>query len=146
MKKICKQCEQEFEKVPSDSVSYFMNRRMFCSKRCADIAAKGKRNSPDTELKSLPGSSNPQWKGGRYLTTQGYVSIWVGLHKRQLEHRYVMEKHLGRKLTRSDHVHHLNGDKQDNRLENLELVGIKEHGTRHAMQRWHGINPSQGAF
>jgi hypothetical protein len=42
-----------------------------------------------------------------------------------------MEQHLGRKLLPTEHVHHKNGDPLDNRLENLEVLGSKEHMILH---------------
>lgn len=66
-----------------------------------------------------------------YINPHGYRAFWLN-GKHVLEHRYIMEQHIGRKLNRREHVHHINGNRADNRLENLELLGIHNHSRLHA--------------
>ena len=61
---------------------------------------------------------NSHWKGDRFINNRGYVFVWVG-DRKIFEHRFVMEKHLGRKLKKIEIVHHKNEIKTDNRIENL---------------------------
>ena len=49
----------------------------------------------------------------------------------KLEHRAIMEEHLGRKLERNEYVHHINGNKKDNRLENLMVMTPQAHNDLH---------------
>ena len=47
------------------------------------------------------------------------------------EHRFIMEQHLGRKLDSNELVHHINENKRDNRIENLEVISRSEHSRMH---------------
>lgn len=68
------------------------------------------------------GPESPSWRGGEHVTTKGYVTVLdLESGKRHLKHRLVMEEHLGRKLLADETVHHKNGKRSDNRIENLEL-------------------------
>lgn len=62
----------------------------------------------------------------RWLDSDGYVLIYVPTHNggrsTQKEHRWVMENMLGRKLKPTEHVHHKNGIRYDNRSENLIVL------------------------
>lgn len=59
--------------------------------------------------------------GSRYVNRDGYVVVKCEDGRIVGEHRVVMEQHLGRPLKRGETVHHVNGIRDDNRIENLEL-------------------------
>ena len=79
----------------------------------------------------MQAENHPNWKGGRYIDTRGYVQVRIGPNKYVREHRLVMERHLGRPLAKGECVHHRNGDKTDNHIENLELTTQNRHTKHH---------------
>ena len=76
----------------------------------------------------LSGEKSSAWKGGRSIDQNGYVEIRIN-KKKYFEHRFVWEKVNG-KIPKGYIIHHLNGDKQDNRIENLCMLPRKEHSPK----------------
>lgn len=84
------------------------------------------------------GRKSHKWKGGKFTTSKGYVMSRSPEHLNAcngyvFEHRLVMEEHLGRYLLKHETVHHKNGIRSDNRIENLELW-TKSHGDGYRYQ------------
>jgi len=77
----------------------------------------------------------------RIKTPEGYVLVYCPNHPHAkskghiYEHRYIMEKFLNRFLLRSEHIHHKNGIKDDNRIENLDLNSHSGHAKYHSNGR-----------
>ena len=88
------------------------------------------------------GENSAQWRGGKNKTSSGYIQIWLSSQdfffpmahcdNYILEHRLVMAQYLGRCLQRWEVVHHKNGVKDDNRIENLELTLKGSHSLSHS--------------
>lgn len=154
----CKQCGEDFEVTPAWARN---GRRKFCSKECHTKgnyrpSRTGERHSEESRKKMADANTgkflrenSSQWKGGRYYSSTGYVYVMVDTldPKKQmlardmligrrnqryiLEHRVNAAAKLGRTITHSEVVHHLNGVKDDNRPENLTVQSRKGHSQAH---------------
>lgn len=89
---------------------------------------------------SLPkarfGADNHMWRGGRTVASNGYILVRVGVghHLADVrgyayEHRVNAEQKIGRRLEAGEQVHHIDGNKQNNTLDNLEVCSS-------AIQHW----------
>lgn len=77
--------------------------------------------------------NHPNWKNGRIVQPDGYILVWTKTRTYTLEHRLVMSKHLKRDLLPSEIVHHINGIRDDNRIENLQIMTSSEHSRHHRL-------------
>jgi len=101
---------------------------------------KGIHPSPKTEFKKgkCYRENNISWKGGRRLNERGYVLIRLPDYMKNgygYEHRIVIETSLKRKLNPKEVVHHINGNRQDNRIENLLVTTQGSHLKLHKEKR-----------
>src|SRR3990167_253277 len=93
--------------------------RIFCSTKCRYQYQRGTRH--------------PNWQTGNRIHPSGYILVRQPSHPYAdkngyvREHRLVMESKLRRLLEKNEHVHHLNGIRIDNRVENLQVLSPSEH-------------------
>jgi hypothetical protein len=115
LERTCVTCGNVFLCKPSDDRSGAV--RTHCSRACI---------YPNKKL-SLP--------VGKYKSYDGYVVInrTPDGRKQIKEHRYLFEQAIGRRLLPTEVVHHINHDKLDNRLENLQLLSRSEHNKLHKL-------------
>jgi hypothetical protein len=110
---ICTQCGVTFkrEKAALEQMQR-QKSKPFCSRQCSSAFRRGKR---------IVG------RKGKYVDPKGYIHVYIPEHPMAgstgyiPEHRLIMEKFLGRSIYPEETVHHKNGIRNDNRLENLEL-------------------------
>lgn len=111
------------------------------------LRGSARRGSPEARARQSAGqrgANNPAWKGGRHIDRHGYVWLRIASddaigmamlssRTRQYvqEHRLVMARALGRPLVKGEAVHHVNGKRDDNRLENLKLFASNADHLRH---------------
>lgn len=113
---------------------YFESRK-FCSMNCYRKSESYASGIYKKGHEGLCGDKNPAWKGGMVNHVKGYFKIRTDKKIYRLQHRYIIENSLGRSISRGEVVHHINGDKKDNRLENLMLMSNSEHSRLHAKMR-----------
>lgn len=115
--RLCAKCGRLFRPAKASSA--------YCSRPCAR-SKNGGHNRKD----------GPTW----WVNAKGYIEgrVWVdGVRVGVKQHRWIMEQHLGRPLSPTEDVHHRNGSKSDNRLENLELIDHGAHSIITNRQRKH---------
>ena len=90
-----------------------------------------------TPLAGRRGPDHPAWKGGRSVDRDGYVRLYLPDHPWPRKSGYVlahvaaMELQIGRRIAPNEVVHHRDHDRQNNALDNLELMDGAEHMRRH---------------
>ena len=96
-------------------------KRFFTDEHCKKIS-EGKIKRANIDAK------------GFSLKPSGYIEITRGINKGRLQHIVFIEQYLGRRLFAFECVHHINGIRSDNRIENLEVMTRKEHNRLHAIK------------
>lgn len=125
IKATCAECGVLFEALEAERKRGWGR---FCSTSCStSFNRRGKRSN--------------NWSGGKTHISSGHVTVYApddphaGKNGYALEHRIVAARAIGRQLTDTEIVHHVNGDEADNRPENLQVMSQSEHMRLHNQLR-----------
>lgn len=116
--------------VSKSSVSYWVRDVELTEEQQQKLYGKWKTDFKEIRNKVSAGLKTRYENNVEYCNKYGYV-----LKNRERVHRKIMEEHLKRPLTDDEIVHHINGIKDDNRIENLKVVTKYEHGNIHNGKR-----------
>jgi hypothetical protein len=132
----CDHCGIEFSKVRNGK--YNTDSKSYC-KKCIDTIGANKLASLAGYDSKVKNQFEPN-VGKIIIGKDGYPEIYIGKsypyrpggYRSIREHVYVMETHLKRRLKKGEVVHHIDGDKTNNHIENLFLTSTEEHNKIHA--------------
>ena len=128
-----RECYYEMKRIRKDRVFWTDEMRNKLSKKYIGDGNPmyGRKGwSKGMKRTDICGENHPRWKGGYWISKDGYKIIENSVETngaRKAEHRKIIEEFIGRKLSTDEIVHHKNGNKLDNRIENLSVVSRAEH-------------------
>lgn len=142
---VCEICGRRFHRK---QYQIDKNKHHYCSKECANIAARIRMSGENNHQYGLRGELNASWRGGRHTTSYGYILVHCPEHPfangdgNVFEHRLVAEKYLltpeasveinGKKYLSPDYVvHHIDFDHKNNDVSNLVIMEKGQHISYH---------------
>jgi len=114
--------------------------------RADGVRGAAKKGLLGSGMRGVKRSFSDEWKQkiskaklgkgrGWTLKPSGYIEITMGPNKHRHQHTVIMERHIGRKLNSDEVVHHIDGNKTNNSIANLQLMTASKHASHHARER-----------
>jgi hypothetical protein len=132
----CDNCSVEFSKIRNGK--YDPNSKSYCKSCISKFGANKLAGAAGYESR-IKNTLEPR-VGSIIIDKEGYPQIYIGKnypyrkggYSHIREHQYIMEMNLGRRLEKGEIVHHIDGNKRNNSLDNLYLTTVEEHNKLHA--------------
>lgn len=147
----CNVCGKNFYVYHRDHRIIEGSKIKYCSRKCMGIGSETKTKRK-CECCNKEFESARKYPKGRFCSKEcfykyktknynhktyeenGYNVLFINGYNKKgnvKEHRFIVEQHLGRKLKQNEIVHHINGNKKDNRIGNLQVMTRSEHSKLH---------------